>query len=69
MVNSGLIIFHVLYQREDDSLIIQVNIYLEDKDRVRDNFQKDEGDPIPYEAGGITHLLAITLKKQSRKKM
>ena len=58
MVNSGLIIFHVLYQREDDSLIIQVNIYLEDKDRVRDNFQKDEGDPIPYEAGGITHLLA-----------
>ena len=61
MVNSGLIIFHVLYQREDDSLIIQVNIYLEDKDRVHDNFQnfqKDEGDPISYEAGGITHLLA-----------
>ena len=22
------------------------------------DFQKDEGDPIPYEAGGVTHLLS-----------
>ena len=44
MVNSRLIIFHVLYHREDDSLIIQVNIYLEDKDRVHDNFQNFQKD-------------------------
>ena len=52
---------YTLYHREEDPLVIQVNIYLENEDRVYDsfgNFQKDEGDPIPYEAGGITHLLA-----------
>ena len=57
---GSLIIFYALYQWEKNALVIQVNIYLEDEERVYDsfgNFQKDEGDPIPYEAGGITHLL------------
>ena len=55
---GSLIIFYALYQWEKNPLVIQVNIYLEDEERVYDsfgNFQKDEGDPIPYEAGGITH--------------
>ena len=54
------IVFHSSYQRSEDFLIVQVNIYLEDENQGPDNFwdfQKDEGDPIPYEAGGITHLL------------
>ena len=57
---GSLIIFYALYQWKKNPLVIQVNIYLEDEERVYDsfgNFQKDEGDPIPYEAGGITHLL------------
>ena len=57
---GSLIIFYALYQWEKNPLVIQVNIYLEDEERIYDsfgNFQKDEGDPIPYEAGGITHLL------------
>ena len=60
MVGGDMIIFHTLYHREEDSLVIQVNIYLENEGRAYDsfgNFQKDEGDPVPYEAGGITHLL------------
>ena len=60
VAKGSLIIFYALYQWEKNPLVIQVNIYLEDEERVYDsfgNFQKDEGDPIPYEAGGITHLL------------
>lgn len=56
------LIFHVLYKRGEDSLVFQVNIYLDYEGRDHGssgNFQKDEGDPIPYEAGGITHLLAM----------
>lgn len=59
-----LIVFHALYHRDKHPLVIQVNIYLEDEDRTYDsfgNFQKDEGDPVPYEAGGITHLLATNM--------
>lgn len=55
------IIFNTSYRQGDNYLIIQVNIYLEFEDRGPDHFwsfQKDEGDPIPYETGGITHLLA-----------
>lgn len=55
------IVFHAPYRRENDYLIVQVDIYLENENWEPDtfwNFQKDEGDPIPYEVGGITHLLA-----------
>lgn len=61
---GSCIVFHTLYHRDKNILIIQINIYLEDEDRAYDsfvNFQKDEGDPIPYEAGGITHLLATNM--------
>ena len=60
----GEIVFHAAYCRERKFLIVQVNVYLEDQDRQSDHFwnwQKDEGDPIPYEAGGITHLLATNM--------
>jgi len=55
------IIFFAAYCRGEDVLTIQIDVYLEQKNREQDsfgNFQKDEGDPIPYEAGGVTHLLA-----------
>ena len=54
------IVFHAAYRRESVYLIVQVSIYLEEENQGPDNFwnfQKDEGDPVPYEAGGITHLL------------
>jgi hypothetical protein len=54
------IVFHAPYRRGNNYLIVQMDIYLENENRSQDNFwdfQKDEGDPIPYEAGGITHLL------------
>ena len=37
---------------------------MENEYRSGDNFgdwQKDEGDPVPYEAGGVTHLLATNV--------
>jgi len=55
------IIFFATYSRGEDALAIQIDVYLEQENREQDsfgNFQKDEGDPIPYEAGGVTHLLA-----------
>lgn len=65
IVDSGTIpnkiISVALYSQEENYLVIQIKIYLQCEDGSKDNFvdfQKDEGDPIPYEAGGITHLLA-----------
>ena len=58
---NRLFIFHTSYSQNDEVLTIQVNIYLEDESGSSDSFgkfQKDEGDPTPYESGGITHLLA-----------
>lgn len=58
---DSLVIFHASYSQKNKVLAIQVNIYLEDEERSLDSFgkfQKDEGDPTPYESGGITHLLA-----------
>ena len=56
------IVFHAAYSRgEGKYLVLQVDVYLEREYREQDtfwNFQKDEGDPVPYEAGGVTHLLA-----------
>ncbi len=57
---SGSIVFFAAYCRGEDRLIIQIDVYLEQENREHDsfgNFQKDEGDPIPYEVGGVTHLL------------
>ena len=61
VAGDSLIIFYALYQWEKNPLVIQVNIYLENENRAYDsfgNFQKDEGDPVPYEGGGFTHLLS-----------
>ncbi len=55
------IIFHAVYSQGEEHLILQADVYVEQEYREQDNFgdfQKDEGDPVPYEAGGITHLLA-----------
>ena len=60
------IIFHAVYCRESIYLAVQVNVYLEEENRGPDNFwsfQKDEGDPVPYEAGGITHLLTTNAEQ------
>jgi len=59
---SSQVIFYAAYSRgeEEEYLALQVDVYLEQEYREQDNFghfQKDEGDPVPYEAGGITHLL------------
>ncbi len=54
------IVFASAYHRGEDALVMQIGVYLE-RDRETDNFshfQKDEGDPVPYEAGGVTHLLS-----------
>ena len=58
--NPTEIIFAALYHRGEDTIVSQIDIYLEYEGRTRDSFgniYKDEGDPIPYEAGDITHLL------------
>jgi len=55
------IIFASYYRRGEDNLSMQVDVYLEQEGASSGNFahfQKDEGDPILYEAGGVTHLLA-----------
>ncbi len=54
------IVFLAAYIRGKECLVLQVDVYLEQEYRGQDHFgdfQKDEGDPVPYEAGGITHLL------------
>lgn len=64
VVDTGFIdalIFHGAYQRGGDTIIVFVEVFLpreEQDERTYGNFQKDEGDPIPYEAGGVTHLLS-----------
>ncbi len=55
------LIFNALYKRGEDSLVVFVCIYLDyggGADRNYSDFQKDEGDPTLYEAGGVTHMLA-----------
>ncbi len=55
------IVFHAVYSQGEEHLILQADVYMEQEYREQDNFgdfQKDQGDPVPYEAGGITHLLA-----------
>ena len=46
---------------DEDVIIVFVSIHLPKEDGSfggYGHFQKDEGDPIPYESGGITHLLS-----------
>ena len=55
------LIFQAIYHRGEDALAVFVEVFLPQEgqdNRDYGNFQKDEGDPIPYEAGGITHLLS-----------
>ena len=59
--NPDGLLYHALYHRGDDSLVYAVVIHLDDEngnDGGNAGFDKDEGDPVPYEAGGITHLLS-----------
>ncbi|MDE6921949.1 MAG: DUF4367 domain-containing protein [Oscillospiraceae bacterium] len=64
VVDTGfpsLIIFQAAYQMDEDVIIVFVSIHLPKEDGSFGNyghFQKDAGDPIPYESGGITHLLS-----------
>lgn len=55
------LIFYAHYARGDENLVVEVSVYIEREDGGGDrdygSFQKDRGDPTPYEAGGVTHLL------------
>lgn len=58
--NPNHIVFLESYHRETDYIIIQAVIHLDNENEkpiVVEEFFKDEGEPVPYEAGGITHLL------------
>lgn len=55
------LVFVSCYHGNDTVLLINLHIFLTRDDGGNGgygDFQKDEGDPIPYEAGGITHLLS-----------
>jgi len=59
-LSTNSLIFHAAYQRNEDVLTQFIRIHLPREDGGTDSyahFQKDEGDPIPYEAGGVIHLL------------
>lgn len=64
VVDTGFpdaLIFQAAYQQEEKAIVVFVEVFLPRKgenDRSYGNFQKDEGDPIPYVAGGVTHLLS-----------
>ena len=54
------LIFFASYARDGDYLVMQVAIYLDREDGnvgSTGSFQKDEGDPVLYEAGGVIHML------------
>ena len=60
------IIFAALYSKGERTISMQINIYLEHEGRTESssgNIYKDEGDPIPYEAGGTTHLLTTNAER------
>lgn len=53
--------FVTCYHGDDTTLLISLHIFLTREDGGHGgygDFQKDEGDPIPYEAGDVTHLLS-----------
>lgn len=55
------LVFVTYYHRDDSALLISLHIFLVREDGGHGgygDFQKDEGDPIPYQVGGITHLLS-----------
>lgn len=56
----GEINFVTLYSNGENTIIFQVNVYLEHENGRKEDFShiyKDEGDPIPYVVGDVTHLL------------
>lgn len=67
VVDAGLsdfLIFQAVYQRDDDVIVLFLCVHLPREDGSLGSyghFQKDEGDPIPYEAGGIIHLLSTNM--------
>ena len=60
--DDTMLFFHAAYTRDGDYLVMSVSVHLEGEDMEVGgvtNFQKDEGAPVPYEAGGVTHMLAV----------
>ena len=54
------LLYQAAYRRGEGTLIFFVAVHLPREDGRQDSmgtFQKDEGDPVPYEAGGVTHML------------
>lgn len=64
VVDTGFpdaLIFQGVYQRNGNTIVVFVEVFLpreEQDNRTYGNFQKDEGAPVPYEVGGVTHLLS-----------
>ncbi len=59
--NPTSLVFVACYHRDDSVLLLTLHIFLTRDDGGHGgygDFQKDEGDPIPYQVGGITHLLS-----------
>ena len=60
-LDIGELVFLTSYVRDEDWIIFGMNVYLVLPDgttNICTQFQKDEGDPVPYESGGVTHMLA-----------
>lgn len=58
--SPSMILFHAAYSRGDDVLVMGASVYLNraDGEGAYSRFQKDAGEPVPYLAGGVTHMLA-----------
>lgn len=55
------LVFVACYHRDNSTLLISLHVFLTREDGghgAYGDFQKDEGDPIPYQVGGVTHLLS-----------
>lgn len=54
------LLYQAAYRRNEEALVFFVAVHLPREEGLQDStgtFQKDEGDPEPYEAGGVTHML------------
>ena len=63
MSELGNVMFAALYARDDSHLTIFINVYFDTgqySTSPSTHFQKDEGDPVPYTVGGVTHMLMTT---------
>ncbi len=54
------LLYQAAYRRNEEALVFFVAVHLPREEGLQNStgtFQKDEGDPEPYETGGVTHML------------